>query len=248
MPVIFTASIRYVASNRNGRDFAVGDIHGCFTALQQSLVSIGFDTNVDRLFAMGDLIDRGPESHQATTWLDYPWFQSVCGNHEFMAIKSATNDLDNQSAHIKYGGSWLYALPVEERLRIATQLNSLPVVIEVETPYGAVGLIHADCPYDDWAGIRSTNWSALTDTDLTLETCLWSIERYRRKYTGLVRNVRAVVHGHMTVQKADRLGNVFYIDTGGWKSDGKFSFLNLHTLDIIAGPSGLTRRVSHRYR
>jgi len=50
------------ACNAVGRDFAVGDIHGCFSHLRRSLEAIGFDASVDRLFSVGDLIDRGPES------------------------------------------------------------------------------------------------------------------------------------------------------------------------------------------
>ena len=68
--------------NRIGRDFAVGDIHGCFTALQIALDAIGFSPETDRLFCAGDLVDRGPGSHLVVDWLDKPWFFSTRGNHE----------------------------------------------------------------------------------------------------------------------------------------------------------------------
>ena len=55
------------AQNIAGRDFAVGDIHGCFTELQRGLDAIGFNPNTDRLFSVGDLVDRGPESHTSGT-------------------------------------------------------------------------------------------------------------------------------------------------------------------------------------
>ena len=74
----------------------------------------------------------------------------------------------------------------------------------------------------------------LSDIDHMLSDagqCLWSVERYRRRYTGVVRNIRAVVHGHMTIRKMEVLGNAYFIDTGGWKeSGGKFTFLSLETL------------------
>ena len=50
-----------VPRNALGRDFAVGDVHGCFTRLQQGLDQLGFDPTRDRLFSVGDLVDRGPE-------------------------------------------------------------------------------------------------------------------------------------------------------------------------------------------
>lgn len=60
------------ALNTRGRDFAVGDIHGAFEALQHALEAIGFDTEIDRLFCVGDLVDLGPESHQVLAWLGKP--------------------------------------------------------------------------------------------------------------------------------------------------------------------------------
>lgn len=54
--------------NQNGRDFVVGDIHGHFAMLNELMEVVAFDRNVDRLFAVGDLIDRGPNSVR-------------CGNH-----------------------------------------------------------------------------------------------------------------------------------------------------------------------
>ena len=72
------------AQNTVGRDFAVGDIHGCFTELQRGLDTIGFDAGTDRLFSVGD-----PESHPALRWLDKPWFHEICGNNDFMAWRHA---------------------------------------------------------------------------------------------------------------------------------------------------------------
>jgi serine/threonine protein phosphatase 1 len=60
----------------------VGDIHGHFQRLQQCLEAVGFDPAVDRLFSVGDLVDRGPHSEAALDWLAQPWFHAVQGNHE----------------------------------------------------------------------------------------------------------------------------------------------------------------------
>ena len=69
--------IKHFEMNTKGKDFVVGDIHGCFSKLQEQLWTIGFNEEVDRLFCVGDLIDRGPESYKFEEWLDYPWFNSV---------------------------------------------------------------------------------------------------------------------------------------------------------------------------
>ena len=48
-----------VGPNRTGRDFVVGDVHGCFRTLEQALGQVGFDRERDRLFSVGDLVNRG---------------------------------------------------------------------------------------------------------------------------------------------------------------------------------------------
>lgn len=43
--------------NQAGRDFVVGDLHFKTRELHKGLQALGFDKSVDRLIAVGDLID-----------------------------------------------------------------------------------------------------------------------------------------------------------------------------------------------
>ena len=224
------------ASNVAGRDFAVGDIHGCFSHLSSSLQAIGFDAFVDRLFSVGDLVDRGPESNKILEWLDKPWFHAVCGNHDFMAWRSALGMPYPAVDHKAHGGSWMTSFSGTERARLGRALRALPLALEVETSAGLVGLVHAECPFDDWREMQAVSWPSLDPASPLGNTCLWSIERYSRRYKGVVRNVRAVVHGHVVLRQPDILGNVHFIDTGGWRPGGHFTFLELETLKTISGP------------
>lgn len=228
--------MRRFERNRLGRDFAVGDIHGCYTGLQAALDAVAFNGRVDRLFSVGDLVDRGPESARVLEWLDRPWFNAICGNHDFLAWRSALGDPFPQVDHLKHGGEWLPELPVEEQRRIGRRLAALPLAMEVETAEGLVGIVHADCPFDDWNEMARVPWEQLSATSEIAECCLWSVSRYRRKYTGNVKNVRAVVHGHLTRAAMEMLGNVYYIDTGGWRKGGRFTLLDLATLAATRGP------------
>ena len=222
--------------NLVGRDFAVGDIHGCFRALQKGMDAIGFDPAVDRLFSVGDLVDRGPESHQVLAWLDQPWFHAVCGNHDLMAWRRALGEPFQEVDHLFHGGEWLDDLSSDELNRIGKRLAALPIALEVKTSAGIVGLMHADCPFDDWQHMHGIDLKGLAKMGSTAGRCLWSADRHDYRYTGIVKNILAVVHGHRTISAMMKLGNVFFIDTGGWTRTGHFTFLNLQTLQALRGP------------
>lgn len=257
-PTLWPSGIRSFASNPSGRDLIVGDIHGHFGKLWQSLDAIGFDASRDRLFSAGDLVDRGPESHRACEWLDQPWFHAVCGNHDFMAWRRALGEPYPEVDHRAHGGEWLDALPAGERLAIGQRLSALPLAIEIETRGGEgggetrggrVGVVHADCPFDDWDAFRA----ALRRRDPTdahaialADACLWSVERHARQYTGRVAGVTAVVHGHLTLAQPCTLGNAHFIDTGGGDPTGHFTFLDARTLQRSRGPGGTYRRMDRR--
>jgi len=234
--------------NVSGRDFAVGDVHGCFSALQLGLDSIGFDASVDRLFSVGDLVDRGPESHLVLQWLALPWFHAICGNHDFMIWRSALGNPYQDVDHRAHGGTWLDELEPLTRAEIGEALAALPLAMEIETSGGLVGLVHADCPFDDWRGMQAVLWHTVDPADALGECCLWSIERYSRHYSKPVRNVRAVVHGHMVVRHPVVLGNVHFIDTGGWKPGGYFTFLELETMKPLLGPKAASASPNLRNR
>ncbi|RKS28513.1 serine/threonine protein phosphatase 1 [Pseudomonas sp. WPR_5_2] len=227
--------VKHFAANTVGRDFAVGDIHGHFTRLQAALDAAGFDTAVDRLFSVGDLIDRGPESLDVDEWLlRKPWFHAVRGNHEQMAIDShAAGRLSNQcSMHFINGGAWFYGLSSNEQDGYASILQDLPLVIEIETAQGLIGIVHADVPCASWGEMITALSGSAREAEHIAAILQWSRKRLTDENHAGVDGVRAVIVGHTPLWQPAVLGNVYHIDTAGWMN-GHFTLLELATLQCL---------------
>lgn len=230
------SKFKHFERNTDGCDFAVGDIHGHFTRLQAALDSADFDPTVDRLFSVGDLVDRGPESKLSLDWLAKPWFFAVQGNHEALAIQHVQyQNLDYQMYRAS-GGAWFLRLAPNDQQRFVAHFAQMPIAIEVDTLPGLIGIVHADCPLPTWELLRGTLLGHFPGLEGVKEYCQWSRERLQTSDFSGIPDVRAMVVGHTPLREPARLGNVFHIDTGGWRSDGRgyFTLLNLTTLEAIA--------------
>ena len=68
--------------------YAVGDIQGCFKPLKRLLKQVGFDKKADRLWAVGDLVNRGPHNLDTLRWFykNREHVTVVLGNHDLHLI------------------------------------------------------------------------------------------------------------------------------------------------------------------
>jgi|SRR6185312_2958047 len=71
--------------------YAIGDIHGCFETLQGLLHRIAFDPGEDRLWLVGDLVNRGPGSLEVLRWAVEMGDRvvAVLGNHDLHLLARA---------------------------------------------------------------------------------------------------------------------------------------------------------------
>ncbi len=131
----------FPANSKGGTDYAVGDVHGCYSKLMAVLALIKFDPSKDRLFCVGDLCDRGPESSQVLDFLDNDWIFSLLGNHEQILFTYEEGNVSNTDMQNVGAGWWLH-LDSKERRKILDKFLTLPIVMEVQTKAGKIGLLH----------------------------------------------------------------------------------------------------------
>lgn len=64
--------------------YVIGDVQGCFTELKQLLELIGYQPECDRLYMVGDLVNRGPDSLAVLRWAmrEQAHVRVVLGNHD----------------------------------------------------------------------------------------------------------------------------------------------------------------------
>lgn len=222
--------IKHFKKNELGRDIAVGDIHGAFDRLEASLARIGFDTEKDRLFSVGDLVDRNDGSGDAIRWLNEPWFHAVAGNHDQYVIDWRVRPVDKW---VSEGGKWFQNYSDDVKDVWAEAFGQLPIGMEIVTEGGLVCVVHADVPFDTWwtykeylqSGDRRLAWVVRNFTQI-------SRHRYAIQDTRPIKDIRALIVGHCRVKEPLIIGNVHHIDTEGWKN-GYFTLYDLNTLESL---------------
>jgi serine/threonine protein phosphatase 1 len=143
-------------ANDNGRDFVIGDLHGCPTLLERLLDQVSFDPAADRVFSVGDIADRGPEPMAALSLLDEPWFHAVRGNHEdnllsCFDIHAGKESISNcwNGAEIVWGNEWLAEeitedfMPSSALQQALDKIQDLPYIITVGDGAKRFNIVHA---------------------------------------------------------------------------------------------------------
>jgi len=229
-----TPPVHHHERNRDGRDFVVGDIHGHLQRLEGLLVHVDFDRTRDRLFAVGDLIDRGPDSAAALELVDAPWFFAVRGNHEQMMLDARADDAPAgaEALWLSNGGAWSRHQGTRELAVHCQRAASLPLAMTITIESGVcIGLVHADIEGPDWAAfVEHLDETSIQHSALWSRRTLSSLGRpgaRRNASRARVTGIDVVFHGHTPLASPRAVANRRWLDTGVFMADGALTLAEL---------------------
>ncbi len=117
------------------RILAIGDIHGCFRALT-AVAKAASIVPADLIIALGDYVDRGPNSYAVLDWLieraKSDSLIALRGNHEIMMLRARDDACQMQE--------WL--------------ANGGDATLSSYSPLGDQGTLH-DVPEEHWAFLEN---------------------------------------------------------------------------------------------
>lgn len=218
---------KYIEPNLNGNDYVVGDIHGMFTLLYQTLKDLNFNPEQDRLFSVGDLVDRGKESSKVLYLLNKPWFFPVRGNHEDLTILAYSKDPLYVDNHCRNGGYWFQEISEESQKSIVDKFSDLPIMMETIVNGKTIGFVHGDIT--DWDTTRYEIKDLTLEESMLNTTCnrlQWGRSRIQRGIKIPCKGIDHVFLGHTPLQDIKTYANCTFIDTAACFHN-KLTILNI---------------------
>ncbi len=119
--------------------YLIGDIQGCYDALQRLLEKLNFDPSADRLWSCGDLVNRGGQSLQVLRLLA-GLDESVTvtlGNHDFYLLADDSKFTHGNTPNREFRA----VLQAHDRSELISWLNRQPLALQ-SAEFGLL-MVHA---------------------------------------------------------------------------------------------------------
>ncbi len=213
------------------RKIAISDIHGCYDTFLALLEQVKF-TPKDKLYLLGDFIDRGPKSKQVLDWIidkeqEGYHLRFIRGNHEQMMLNARNND-NKLRVWFRNGG---------EQVLESFQVKSVKQIPQKYWDFlEDLKFFHATKKYlFVHAGLNFGNEDPLQDKEAIIWTRYW-YDQIDYDWLGK----RILLHGHTPIPKEaiqemlDELPEkqVINIDAGCYGRDVAEGFGYLCALDL----------------
>jgi protein phosphatase len=230
--------------NEHGPFDIIGDVHGCLDELHAIITKLGWETTPAlhhpdgrKLFFVGDLVDRGPDSVGVLKFVMDAVASGVAlcvpGNHDVKLVKALKGQAVTRSHGLQATMEQLDAQPKEFRDQVREFLYTL--VSHQVVDDGKLCVAHAGLR----AEMQGRGSSAVREFCLYGETTGEIDEfglpvRYEwaRDYLGKT----LVVYGHTPVPEAEFLNNTIDIDTGCCFG-GKLTALRYPEKELVSVPA-----------
>lgn len=198
-----------------GRVLIAADIHGSFAVLDRALEAIDYDESRDVVFLIGDMVDRGAESHRCLEWIDRPRRYCLKGNHE-SDLEGVCDGRISRDDHVDDGGAWFHRLSDNDRSLYRSALTALPMAARVLTPgRKRVGMVHADVAGSNfWQFCGHLRYGDYRAEKIAMNGRSRFTAVRQGEPIPLMTDVDHMFFGHSPVVDPVTVGNCSWIDTG----------------------------------
>jgi len=136
--------------------YAIGDVQGCRGCLEKLLARIDYQPDKDRLWLVGDLVNRGPDSAGVLRLARELDVTAVLGNHDLHLLAVAAG-----VRGIKGSDTFQDVLTAPDRSELLSWLGRLPLLVR-DDPAGWV-MVHAGLP-PAWDVAKATTLARETES------------------------------------------------------------------------------------
>ena len=181
----------------------IGDIHGCYFELQSLLDKAGLSSG-DKIIAVGDIVDRGPETPEVLGFFqNTPYAQALMGNHERKHVRGSRGEIQLAVSQLISRIQLAEAYP-----GAVTWMSALPLFLDFPEAIIVHGFLEPGIP------LPEQNPSIICGT-MGGERILR--DHYERPWYELYTGDRPVIVGHLNYNDSDQpfiyQDKVFGLDT-----------------------------------
>lgn len=234
-------TVKHLPKNKLGKDFIVGDLHGCYEELMAELNRVNFNKSKDRLFSVGDLTDRGPYNTKVAELIYEPWFFAVQGNHDRMFFTCVLGDASiyhNGNSFIANGGKWIYnpELTKEYLKTLARDMKArMPIAFNVGGKNGFI-VTHAKMTFD----IKELGTLDIDDDFPCIDEFVWDRSIYNDISNGIkntylqIEDLKQIRDQHILCDEFDPSRKIVYVGHNTMSNNNIFYVNNHVNLDTGA--------------